>query len=335
MLKVAIAHLTVTQVKIARKQASYSRSILIASRESTRASRRASQRASSLFDSGKVVRNQAGPLRRAGVDCEPVVVRLPRAERSAQLPEQVGRHARGRERRALPLALDAAMVARRPVCFLSLALDSPCSTYGIPNSQAALLTFFKQAGLAGSGARLAVGLDPGVAPVVLGAPGAGVQVEGAEVEGADLEVGGEVEALAELVRVAAVAGEAEPFVAERDHVRRVEALDVGRRRRCPVGDDAGGAPVAPRLVRQLPGEDGRRVGVPRYYRLDVRLVLRLRRRVGVPRRLRAAEGRYVLDASFGLASVDHYRNQALTSRRAIPELAYMRVTRELEDSNFR
>lgn len=145
---------------------------------------------------------------------------------------------------------------------------------------------------------------PLVAPVVGGAPGLGVEVEGAEVEGGDPEVGLEVEALAVAEGVAAVGagGEAEAFVAERDQVLGVERLDVRRRVARPLGEHRGRAPVAARLVGQLPREHGRRGRVPRHHGLDVRPVLRLRRRVRVPGCGGAAEGRDVLFGSLDVSS---------------------------------
>lgn len=138
-------------------------------------------------------------------------------------------------------------------------------------------------------------LHPGVPPLVARAPGARVQVEGAEVQVPDLEIRGEVQPFAELVRVrAVVALQAEPLVAERDHVRRVERLDVRGGGGGPGRDDGRGAPVAPRLVGELPGEDRGRGGVPRDDGADVRAVLGLCGAVGVPGCLAAAEGGYVL-----------------------------------------
>ncbi len=141
-----------------------------------------------------------------------------------------------------------------------------------------------------------MGRDPQIAPIVGSAPRAGVEVEGGEVEGGDLQVGLEVEALAVREGVASVAagGEPEALVAERHHVRRVERLDVRRDLGGPGREDRGGAPVAARLVGQLPREHGRRRRVPRHHGRDVRLVLRLRRRVRVPACRGAAEGRDVL-----------------------------------------
>lgn len=75
---------------------------------------------------------------------------------------------------------------------------------------------------------------------------------------------------------------------------RVERFDVCRDLGGPLRDDRGGTAVAARLVGQLPREDGGRRRVPRYDRLDIRLVLRLGCGVGKPRRLGAAEGSDVL-----------------------------------------
>lgn len=81
-----------------------------------------------------------------------------------------------------------------------------------------------------------MGLDPRVPPLVLRAPGTRVQMERAKVQRVDVKVRSEVEALAELVGVAAVAAaEAEALVAQRHHVVGVEALDVGRGRLRPGG----------------------------------------------------------------------------------------------------
>lgn len=111
-----------------------------------------------------------------------------------------------------------------------------------------LLTFFKHARLASSFASLAMGLDPTIPPIVLGAPGARVQVEGTEIERLDLEVGGEVEPLAKLVWITTVTCNAKPFITQCDHVAGVETLDVLRDCSRPGGNDASLATVASRLV---------------------------------------------------------------------------------------
>lgn len=72
-----------------------------------------------------MIRNQTRPLRRARVYGKPIVVCLPRAQRRPQLPEQVSRQPLGRQRRLLPLALDAAVVARRAVFVLFLLVSTP------------------------------------------------------------------------------------------------------------------------------------------------------------------------------------------------------------------
>lgn len=138
--------------------------------------------------------------------------------------------------------------------------------------------------------------NPLIPPVVGGAPGLGVEVEGAEVQCGDLQIGLEVDALAvaEGVAVVGAGGEPEALVAERDHVLGVERLDVRRRVARPLGDDRRRAAVAARLVGELPREHGRRRRVPRDHGLDVRPVLRLGRRVRVPGFGRAAEGGDVL-----------------------------------------
>lgn len=138
--------------------------------------------------------------------------------------------------------------------------------------------------------------DPQVAPVVGSAPGARVEVQGAEVEGGDLKVGLEVDALVVREGVAAVAvgGEPEALVAERHHVRRVERLDVRRRRARPLRQHRRRAAVAARLVGELPREHGGRSSVARDYGLDVGAVLGLRGCVGEPACLVAAEGCDVL-----------------------------------------
>ena len=119
--------------------------------------------------------------------------------------------------------------------------------------------------------------DPVLAPRLRwrDAPGRRVEMHGAEVDGADGEIGGKIHALRRPVRVAAIrAGrQAEPLVAHRDHVARVEALDILGRRSRPGSHDAGGAAGAARLVGELPGEDGAGAGVARHDGFDVGLVL--------------------------------------------------------------
>lgn len=139
--------------------------------------------------------------------------------------------------------------------------------------------FLEHARLARRRARLAVVGDPRVAPLETGrhAPALRVQVVGAVVDGGDLAVGVPVDALGGGVRVGIVRalGEAEPFVADGDHVLRVERLDVGRGGLDPVGQDGGGAALAAGFVGELPGEDGGGVGVAGHDGFDVGLVLGL------------------------------------------------------------
>lgn len=73
-----------------------------------------------------MVRNQASPLRRTCVNSVSIIVRLSRAQRSPQLPEQVCRKTLGRERGLLPLALDAAVVGCGSICLES---QCPIHTY--------------------------------------------------------------------------------------------------------------------------------------------------------------------------------------------------------------
>ena len=136
--------------------------------------------------------------------------------------------------------------------------------------------------------------DPGAAPAVVVAPTVGVHVEGAVIEGLDGEVLDEVHAFVAAVGVAAVAagvaGGQPPFVAERDHVVRVEGFDVCGDGAGPGGDDGGGAAGAARLVAELPAEDRGRGFVPVDDEGDVVLVGGLAAAVGVEAGVRAAEG---------------------------------------------
>jgi hypothetical protein len=69
----------------------------------------------------------------------------------------------------------------------------------------------------------------------------------------------------------------------------IQALDILRGLRRPLGNDVGRTHVAPRLIRQLPREYCCRLLVPVDDGLDVRLVRLLRYGVGVPRRRVAAK----------------------------------------------
>ena len=116
-------------------------------------------------------------------------------------------------------------------------------------------------------------LDPRVRPAVVVAPLVRVEVESAVVERRDRHVLGEVNTLGAGIRVGAVAATAQPaLVAERDHVRAVEALDVCARGRGPGVDDTAVAAVAARLVAEFPREDGRGGLVAVHHEGDVGLV---------------------------------------------------------------
>lgn len=102
-----------------------------------------------------------------------------------------------------------------------------------------------------------MGRNPRTAPSIRRSPGVGVQMKRPEIKRGDLQVGLEVDALAIAEGIASVGPrrEPEPFVAQRDHVLGVERLHVGRRLARPLGHDRRRAPIATRLVGELPGED--------------------------------------------------------------------------------
>lgn len=95
----------------------------------------------------------------------------------------------------------------------------------------------QQAGLVCLLASGCVRSDPCIAPVVGRAPRLGVQVDRAEIDVRQSKVGGEIKTLAELVRVRAIAGKTEAFVADGNHVVGVEGADVVRRAADPVRKD--------------------------------------------------------------------------------------------------
>ena len=136
--------------------------------------------------------------------------------------------------------------------------------------------------------------DPGAAPAVVVAPAVGVHVKRAVVERLDGEVLDEVHAFVAAVGVAAVAaavaGGQPAFVAERDHVVRVEGFDVGRDGGRPGGYDGGGAAWAARFVAELPAEDCCGGLVPVHDEGDVVLVGGLAAGVGVEAGVIASEG---------------------------------------------
>lgn len=193
----------------------------------------------------------------------PIIMRhLPRTRhRIAQLPKQIRRQPRifQPQRGALPLTLHGTVVR--------------LNIHPILLEQTRLARFL---------ARGRVGANPRIAPIIRGAPGLGVQVEGAEGDVGEGEVGGEVEALAELVGVGAVAGEAEALVANGDHVVAVERADVVGALANPVCEDGGRAAVAARFVGEFPREHGGRGAVARHDGFDVGLVHGLAFGGGVP-----------------------------------------------------
>ena len=154
-------------------------------------------------------------------------------------------------------------------------------------------------------------LDPRIAPAIVVAPLVRVEVEGAVVEGRDRHVLGEVDTFGAGIRVRAVAAAAQPaLVAERDHVRAVEALDVCARGRGPVVDDAAVAAVAARLVAEFPREDGRGGLVAVHHEGDVGLVCFLGGDVGVEGRGVAVEDVAVgVYATEGVPVVEHREDE--------------------------
>ena len=155
----------------------------------------------------------------------------------AELPEAVIRHLRGIYHRHLPRQLRIRMVMRK---WCPILLQH--------NWLSHLRT------------HVVMLLDPRTAPSIVVTPGVRVQVKSAIVEGGDLQVRGEVDADIAAVGVAAVAnavGRREPaFIAQRHHVVGVKGLDVCARVGGPVRDDGCGAPLAARLIAELPREDG-------------------------------------------------------------------------------
>lgn len=153
-------------------------------------------------------------------------------------------------------------------------------------------------GLAHRRTHLVVLADPLVAPRVVVPPRVRVQVERAVVERRDAQVGHEIDARGPVVRrgpvvavdVRCVRAREPAFVAQRDEVGRVEALDVRRGGARPLGHHRRAAPRAARLVGELPGEDGRRVLVPGDEHVDVVAVDALAGRVGEPLGGVGAEG---------------------------------------------
>lgn len=140
--------------------------------------------------------------------------------------------------------------------------------------------------------RLADGVvlrDPGGAPAGVVAPQVVVHVEGPVVERGDREVALEIHPVVPRVGVALVvvgdrargSGREPAFVAERDHVVRVQGFDVGRGVRSPFGDDGGGAARADGLVAEFPAEDGGRGFVAVDDEFDVSFVGGLGLGVGV------------------------------------------------------
>lgn len=216
------------------------------------------------LNSCHMIRDQQLPVIRAVVDRVAIIVRLSPAELLSKLPVHITRNTLRRERRLLPGDLDLMV--------------------GCPS------ILLEDARLACSLADAAVLLDPVDGPAgLVDAPALRVHVEGAEVERLDGKVGGEVDALALLVGVRAVArAGVEALVAERDQVRAVERLDVRAGFAGPLGDDLGAAAVAARLIGELPREDRGAVLVAADDGLDVVPVLRLGCGVGVPGGLAAA-----------------------------------------------
>ena len=170
-----------------------------------------------------------------------IVIKRINSQRRRELPKRIIRDARVQQRRLLPRLHDGALVRR---------------------VRGAVL--LEDDGLPGRFARGVVLRDPLAAPGVVVAPRRRVEVEGAVVEGRDGQVLGEVDAFVARVGVGAVpdGGRHPPFVAQRDHVLRVQRFDVRAGAGGPVGDDGGRAAGAARLVAQFPGEDGGGALVP-------------------------------------------------------------------------
>ena len=96
-------------------------------------------------------------------------------------------------------------------------------------------------------------LHPAIAPVEASPPVARVEMKGTKVQSVYLEVGSEIEALAELVRIAAITSETEALISKRDEMVRVEALDKGRGFSSPFRDHVRVAAIAARFIGELPG----------------------------------------------------------------------------------
>ena len=156
-----------------------------------------------------------------------IIIKRVNRQRRRKLPKRIIRDARVQQRGLLPRLHHDALVRR---------------------VRGAVL--LEHDGLPGRFARGVVLQDPLVAPGVVVAPRLRVQVEGAVVEGRDGEVLDEIDALVAGVGVGAVphGGRHPSFVAQRDHVLRVQRFDVGADAGGPVGDDGGRAAGAARFV---------------------------------------------------------------------------------------
>ena len=172
---------------------------------------------------------------RRGIIVNRIIIKGVNRQRRRKLPKRIVSDARVQQRGLLPRFHNGAFVCRVRRAIL-----------------------LKHDGLPGRFARGVVLHDPLVAPGVVVAPRLGIEVEGAVVEGRDGEVLDKVDAFVARVGVGSVAygGRHPPFVAQGDHVLRIQRFDVGADAGCPVGDDGGRAAGAARLVAQFPGEYG-------------------------------------------------------------------------------
>lgn len=156
-----------------------------------------------------MIRDQACPIRGVVVDGISIVSRqLSGAwNRITQLPEQICSHTCILQPQAcrLPLALHRAVVGSNLYTIL-----------------------FQQAGLVSLLACRSVRCDPRISPVVGCAPGRRVEMESAEGDVGQGEVGGEIETLAKLVGVRAIATQTEALVANGNHVVRVKGAYIVR-----------------------------------------------------------------------------------------------------------
>ena len=193
----------------------------------------------------------------------------PARKLASKLPERIISHARLRQHRLLPLGFNI-----------------------LPDARVWNAVLLQHDRFTGRFANGIVLLDPFVAPGIIVAPLAGIQMESSVVERRDGEVLDEIDAFVAAISVGPVAlrrGEP-PFVAQADHVPMIERLDVLADVRGPVVDDARIAGATAGFVGELPGENGARGFVAVDDELDVFLVGSLGGSVGVEVIVRSTVG---------------------------------------------